>query len=463
MLDQIRDAGLDVPEDLTVADLVTNEFVDPYIGLTRMSAARRAPALRLTMTAAIHARFAHRVDGLVHSHPWSVEATVEGPADADKVMPADDLEAAAAPPRRAVARPVPHRHRRRRLEGLRAAGLGARADGRGDRPPAVGPAGRRRCPGWCRSASSSRRSSTAAARCACRSRPDRWPAPPTSRSSMSPRCATIPTGSPRSTAVERIGAACSRSGFFVVVGHGLDAELVDVFAAARRFFALPRGRSRSDRRWSATTATPASGRPAPDGKEMLDIGLAGFDRWPDARRVPGRRRALPSGGAGGGHRPAAGAGRRARHRAGFFADRMRQPAVLPAPAALPGRRPTSRPAATPTTGRSRCWPPTAPGLEVRPARTARGSRSRRRRAAWSSTSATCWPGGRTTDTCRHPTVSCPPRSAERLLDPVLRQPRPGDRGRLHPDVRDARPPVPLRADHRLGVPPGPHRRDDRAR
>ena len=48
--------------------------------------------LRLTMTAAIHARFAHRVDGLVHSHPWSVEATVEGPADVDKVMPADDLE-----------------------------------------------------------------------------------------------------------------------------------------------------------------------------------------------------------------------------------------------------------------------------------------------------------------------------------------------------------------------------------
>ena len=45
------------------------------------------------MTAAIHARFAHRVDGLVHSHPWSIEATVEGPADAAMVMPADDLEA----------------------------------------------------------------------------------------------------------------------------------------------------------------------------------------------------------------------------------------------------------------------------------------------------------------------------------------------------------------------------------
>ena len=33
VLDQIRDAGLDVPEDLTVADLVTNEFIDPSIGV----------------------------------------------------------------------------------------------------------------------------------------------------------------------------------------------------------------------------------------------------------------------------------------------------------------------------------------------------------------------------------------------------------------------------------------------
>jgi 6-pyruvoyl-tetrahydropterin synthase len=48
--------------------------------------------MQLTMSVAIHARFAHRVDGLIHSHPWSVEATVEGPADIDRVMPADDLE-----------------------------------------------------------------------------------------------------------------------------------------------------------------------------------------------------------------------------------------------------------------------------------------------------------------------------------------------------------------------------------
>jgi len=48
--------------------------------------------LQLTMTAAIHARWAHRVDGLIHSHPWSLEATVEGPADAQIVIPADELE-----------------------------------------------------------------------------------------------------------------------------------------------------------------------------------------------------------------------------------------------------------------------------------------------------------------------------------------------------------------------------------
>jgi len=48
--------------------------------------------LKLTITAAIQARWGHHVDGLIHSHAWTVEATVEGPADANMVMPADDLE-----------------------------------------------------------------------------------------------------------------------------------------------------------------------------------------------------------------------------------------------------------------------------------------------------------------------------------------------------------------------------------
>ena len=34
VLDQIRDAGLDVPDDLVVTDLFTNEFIDPSIGLS---------------------------------------------------------------------------------------------------------------------------------------------------------------------------------------------------------------------------------------------------------------------------------------------------------------------------------------------------------------------------------------------------------------------------------------------
>ena len=48
--------------------------------------------MRLTMTAGIHARWGHRVDGLIHTHAWSVEATVTGPPDCDMVIPADDLE-----------------------------------------------------------------------------------------------------------------------------------------------------------------------------------------------------------------------------------------------------------------------------------------------------------------------------------------------------------------------------------
>ncbi len=48
--------------------------------------------MKLTITAAIHARWGHRVDGLVHTHAWTVEATVRGPEDASIVMPVDDLE-----------------------------------------------------------------------------------------------------------------------------------------------------------------------------------------------------------------------------------------------------------------------------------------------------------------------------------------------------------------------------------
>jgi len=48
--------------------------------------------MQLTITASIQARWGHRVDGLVHTHAWTVEATVEGPHDCHKVFPADELE-----------------------------------------------------------------------------------------------------------------------------------------------------------------------------------------------------------------------------------------------------------------------------------------------------------------------------------------------------------------------------------
>lgn len=48
--------------------------------------------MKMTITAAVHARWGHRVDGLIHTHAWTIEATLAGPADCDKVFPADDLE-----------------------------------------------------------------------------------------------------------------------------------------------------------------------------------------------------------------------------------------------------------------------------------------------------------------------------------------------------------------------------------
>lgn len=48
--------------------------------------------MKLTITTAITARWGHRVDGLIHTHAWTVEATVAGPPDAARVIPADDLE-----------------------------------------------------------------------------------------------------------------------------------------------------------------------------------------------------------------------------------------------------------------------------------------------------------------------------------------------------------------------------------
>ena len=48
-----------------------------------------------------------------------------------------------------------------------------------------------------------------------------------------------PTGPAGLRVTEEIDAACADTGFFVVVGHGLEAPMAAAFEAARAFFALP--------------------------------------------------------------------------------------------------------------------------------------------------------------------------------------------------------------------------------
>ncbi len=48
--------------------------------------------MRMTFRASIQARWGHRVGGLIHTHAWTVSATVAGDPDCDKVFPADELE-----------------------------------------------------------------------------------------------------------------------------------------------------------------------------------------------------------------------------------------------------------------------------------------------------------------------------------------------------------------------------------
>lgn len=81
--------------------------------------------------------------------------------------------------------------------------------------------------------------------------------------------------------VARIDAACVESGFFVVVGHGVDEQMNAVFDAARRFFAMPPDAKlavamRDDRNGYVPLGASRTG-----DKEMFDIGFDRSGRWPD--------------------------------------------------------------------------------------------------------------------------------------------------------------------------------------
>jgi isopenicillin N synthase-like dioxygenase len=84
-------------------------------------------------------------------------------------------------------------------------------------------------------------------------------------------------------ATEDIAAACVDTGFFVVADHGLDLD--PVFDAARAFFAQPLA-AKQRSAMVADNGYAGIGSPRAGAKEMLDIGLQGFDRWPD---LPGFR------------------------------------------------------------------------------------------------------------------------------------------------------------------------------
>jgi isopenicillin N synthase-like dioxygenase len=87
-------------------------------------------------------------------------------------------------------------------------------------------------------------------------------------------------------ATRDIATACAETGFFVVAGHGVATD--PVFDAARRFFALPASAKERcamvDDNGYAGIGSARAG-----SKEMMDIGLSGFDRWPD---VAGFREAV---------------------------------------------------------------------------------------------------------------------------------------------------------------------------
>lgn len=109
-----------------------------------------------------------------------------------------------------------------------------------------------------------------------------------------------PDGAKAGAVVEALDAACCDTGFFAVVGHGLDGSMAAGFEAARAFFALPQvDKERVPRvnRYGFVPLTDQALDPerAANSFEHLDMGLADEVPWPEvagfAEAVRGYQRA----------------------------------------------------------------------------------------------------------------------------------------------------------------------------
>jgi len=94
--------------------------------------------------------------------------------------------------------------------------------------------------------------------------------------------------------VESIDVACTEIGFFVVTGHGIEAQVGDVFHTARELFAMPEATKEVLAMVDRQGFVPAhhavldhSLHSAP--AEYYDIGTRGDGRWPSATELPSFR------------------------------------------------------------------------------------------------------------------------------------------------------------------------------
>jgi isopenicillin N synthase-like dioxygenase len=99
---------------------------------------------------------------------------------------------------------------------------------------------------------------------------------------------------PPAELVAAIDAACTEVGFFVVTGHGIEAQVDDVFGAAQALFALPESTKEALAMVDRQGFVPAHhmvldrdihSAPA----EYFDVGTRGGGRWPSPSDLPAFR------------------------------------------------------------------------------------------------------------------------------------------------------------------------------